>query len=288
MVDLGLNETLTYVLVNDEEAKRFTADNFEEIKLLYPMTEERNTLRYSIISSLYKTYEYNKAHYNKDVSIFEIGKGFWKKDGEYGENNKLACLMTGNYYLGIDKKPVDFYVIKGVVEEILDYLGYSGRYSFVLPKAEIKEFHPGQTAEISVNNDIVGTVGKLHPEFCKDPVFAFEINLDQLLAKKTAKMVFKEISKYPTSSKDLAVVVDKDIFAKDIEMEIKKSGGKLFQNVEVFDVYEGINIGADKKSLAFSITFGAQERTLTDEEINSAMQNIIDRVSKKFNAELRK
>lgn len=288
MVDLGLNETLTYVLVNDEEAKRFTEDEFEEIKLLYPMTEERNTLRYSIISSLYKTYEYNKAHYNKDVSIFEIGKGFWKKDEEYGENNKLACLMTGNYYLGIDKKPVDFYVIKGVVEEILDYLGYSGRYSFVLPKAEIREFHPGQTAEISVNNDIVGIVGKLHPEFCKDAVFAFEINLDQLLSKKTAKMAFKEISKYPTSSKDLAVVVDKDIFAKDIEMEIKKAGGKLFQSVEVFDVYEGINIGMDKKSLAFSVTFGADDRTLTDEEINNAMQNIIDRVCKKFNAELRK
>lgn len=288
MVNLGLNETLTYVLVNEKEAERFTSDSFEAIKLLEPMTEDRNTLRYSLISSLYKTYEYNKAHYNKDVSIFEIGKGFWKKDEEYGENNKLACLMTGNYYLGINKKPVDFYIIKGIAEEILDYLGYGGRYSFVLPKKEIKEFHPGQTAEISVNNDIVGIIGKLHPEFTKDSIFAFEINLDKLLEKKTGKMSFKEISKYPTSSKDLAVVVDKNILAKDIEMEIKKAGGKLFQDVDVFDVYEGINIGANKKSLAFSITFGAQDRTLTDEEINSSMQNIIDRVSKKFGAELRK
>ena len=197
--------------------------------------------------------------------------------------------MTGNYYLGIDnKKAVDFYVIKGVVEEILDYLGYGGRYSFVLPKNDIKEFHPGQTAEISVNNDIVGIVGKLHPEFTKDSVYCFEINLDKLLAKKTGKMTFKEISKYPTSSKDLALVVDKDIFAKDVEMEIKKAGGKIFQAVEVFDVYEGINIGINKKSLAFSVTFGAENRTLTDEEVNTAMQNIVDRVCKKFNAELRK
>ena len=289
MVNLGLNETLTYVLVNDKEVKRFTADDFEGLKLLDPMTEERNTLRYSVISSLYKTYEYNKSHYNKDVSIFEIGKGFWKKDEKYGENTKLAALMTGEYYLGINhKKSVDFYVIKGVVEEILDYLGYAGRYSFVLPKTEIAEFHPGQTAEISVNNDIVGVVGKLHPEFTKDNVYAFEINLDQLLAKKTGKMSFKEISKYPTSSKDLAIVVDKNTLAKDIEMEIKKAAGKIFVSSEVFDVYEGINIGINKKSLAFSIVFGAQDRTLTDDEINSAMQNIIDRVSKKFGAELRK
>ena len=289
MVNLGLNETLTYVLVNENEAKRFTNDSFEIIKLLEPMTEERNTLRYSLISSLYKTYEYNKAHYNKDVSIFEIGKGFWKKNDEYGEDNKLAVLMTGNYSIGIgNTKQVDFYVIKGVAEEILDYLGYGGRYSFVLPKENINEFHPGQTAEISVNNDVVGVIGKLHPEFTKDSIFVFEINLDKLLQKKTGKMTFKEISKYPTSSKDLAIVVGKDIFAKDIELEIKKAAGKLFVSSHIFDIYEGPTIGLNKKSLAFSIVFGLPDRTLTDEEINNTMQNIIDRVSKKFNAELRK
>lgn len=166
MVNLGLNETLTYVLINEKEAHKYTNDEFEELKLLDPMTEERNVLRYSLIPSMVKTYEYNKTHFNKDVSIFEIGKGFFKKGEEYGENTKLCSLMTGNYIDSLsNSKEVDFYVIKGVAEEILDYLGYNSRYSFIRPKQEIKEFHPGQTAEISVNNDIVGIVRKTSSKY---------------------------------------------------------------------------------------------------------------------------
>lgn len=127
-------------------------DEFEKVSLLDPMTEDRNTLRYSLITSLFKIYEYNEAHGNKDISIFEIGKGFYKKEGEYGENLKLCVLMTGEFYIGInEKKKVDFYIIKGIVEEILNSLGYENRYSFVVPKLMQKEFHPGQTADIIVN-----------------------------------------------------------------------------------------------------------------------------------------
>ena len=232
MVSLGLNEVLTYVLINDKEVHKYTHDNFEEARLLDPMTEDRNTLRYTMIPSMIKTYEYNKAHYNKDVSIFEIGKGFWKNGEEYGENAKLCCLMTGNYFekLGTEK-PIDFYVIKGITEEVLDYLGYGGRYSFVKPAENIEEFHPGQTAEISVNNDIVGIVGKLHPSQTKEDVFVMEINLDKLLAKKTGKMQFKEISKYPTIKQDIALVVDKEIPASTLEAEIKKADAGFFSNI---------------------------------------------------------
>ena len=95
MISLGLNETLSYVLINDKDVHKYILDEFEELKLLDPMTEERNTLRYSLIPSLYKIYEYNKAHYTKDVSIFEVGKGFWKKENQYGEDLKLCSLMTG-------------------------------------------------------------------------------------------------------------------------------------------------------------------------------------------------
>lgn len=161
MISLGLNETLTYILVNDKEVSEYVVDEFEPLKLLDPMTEERNSLRNSILPSLLKVYEYNKARNIKDVSIFEIGKGFYKKQDEYKEETKLASVMCGEYYLGLNKAEVDFYVIKGVVEEILDYLGYSGRYSFVMDKKIPKEFHPGQTAVVSVNNDIVGYVRKI-------------------------------------------------------------------------------------------------------------------------------
>ena len=290
MIDLGLNETLSYILVNDKEAKMFTKDDTELVKLLDPMTEDRNTLRHSIIPSLLKIYEYNKARSVKDVSIFEIGKAFYKMQDEYGENTKIAALMTGDYYLGIEnKKQANFYVIKGIVEELLDYLGYAGRYSFVVNEEKIPdELHPGQTAQISVNNDVVGIIGRIHPAISKENVYVFEIDLDKLLAKKVGKMKYKEISKYPSVNKDLALVVDKNITSKEIEMNIKKAGGSLLTNIKVFDVYEGIGIPEGKKSVAYALTFEKSDRTLTDEEINNAMDKIIELVEKKMDATLRK
>lgn len=290
MIDLGLNETLSYILVNDKEAKMFTKDDTELVKLLDPMTEDRNTLRHSIIPSLLKIYEYNKARSVKDVSIFEIGKAFYKMQDEYGENTKIAALMTGDYYLGIEnKKQVNFYVIKGIVEELLDYLGYAGRYSFVVNEEKIPdELHPGQAAQISVNNDVIGIIGRIHPAISKENVYVFEIDLDKLLAKKVGKMKYKEISKYPSVNKDLALVVDKNITSKEIEMNIKKAGGSLLTNIKVFDVYEGIGIPEGKKSVAYALTFEKSDRTLTDEEINNAMDKIIELVEKKMDATLRK
>lgn len=152
MVALGLNETLPYILINDKEVKNFVTDEFEPVKLLDPMSEDKNTLRYSLITSLLKIYEYNVARGNKDISIFEIGKGFFKKNGAYGEELKLCALMSGEFYTGIGKKQnVDFYIAKGIAEEFLNSQGYENRYSFTTPKNLAKEFHPYQTADIIVN-----------------------------------------------------------------------------------------------------------------------------------------
>lgn len=289
MIGLGLNETLSYILVNDKEAKQYTNDDVEALKLLDPMSEDRNTLRYSMVPSLFKIYEYNIARNVKDVSIFEIGKGFHKKDEVYSEENKLACLMTGEYYLGLkNKAQVDFYIIKGIVEELLDYLGFAGRYSFVAIDDMPKEFHPGQSAKISINNDFVGIVGKVHPSKTKDDVFVFEINLDKLLAKKAEKMKYKEISKFPTVNKDLAIVVDKNIKSQEIQTLIKKSAGSLLSEIKVFDVYAGENVGKNKVSIAYSLTFMAKDKTLTDEEINPIIEKIVTDLGKKIGAELRK
>lgn len=288
MSSLGLNETLTYVLVGENEASKYTSDDFENLKLLDPLTEERNTLRYSLIPSMVKTYEYNKARNIKDVSIFEIGKGFFKKGEEYGENKKLCVLMSGEYYLGLgNRQNVDFYIIKGIAEEILDYLGYGNRYSFVHMKQQIPEFHPGQSADISVNNDIVGVIAKLHPNIAKDDVYVMEINLDKLLEKRTGKMKFKEISKFPSIKKDLAFVVDKSVESKDIETVIKKAGGSMLTNIEVFDVYTGTNIGENEKSIAYSLTFMDSKKTLTEEEVTAVFEKIIQMVENKCGAKLR-
>ena len=290
MVDLGLNETLSYILVNEKEAKFFTKDDTEVVKLLDPMTEERNALRHSILPSLLKIYENNKARSNKDVSIFEIGKAFYKQGEEYGENNKIAALMAGDFYLGIDtKKQADFYIIKGIVEELLDYLGYGNRYSFVVKEEKLPdEVHPGQSALISVNNDIVGLIGRVHPSISKEAVYVFEIDLDKLLSKKVGKMKYKEISKYPSVKKDLAVVVNKNVTSEEIALLIKKAGGSSLTNIDVFDVYTGKGIDENKKSIAYSLTFEKMDRTLTDEEINASLEKIIEMLNKKLNAELRK
>lgn len=288
MIALGLKETLTYVLINDKEVNGYTLDKFEPLKLLDPITEDRNTLRYSMIPSLYKVYEYNKAREQKDISIFEIGKGFYKKSEVYGEDTKLCVLMSGKYSTGLNNnKTVDFYVIKGIADEVLDYLGYSGRYSFM--KQEMpKEMHPGQSAMINVNGSNIGMIGKIHPSVTKDDVYVLEINLDELFTKKVGKMKYKEFSKFPSINKDIALVVDKKSVSKDIEKVIKSAGGSLLTNIEVFDVYTGVGVGIDKKSIAYSLTFSDMKKTLTDEEINGLMDKIIDAVSKKCSAELRK
>lgn len=302
MVNLGLNETLSYVLVNEAEANMFTNKDKGVIKILKPLTEERSALRQSIITSLYKIYEYNKSHSIQDVSIFEIAKTFYKEnkqgndiknnenevEANYVEESKLAALMTGEYYLGLDSKKVDFYVIKGVAEEILDYLGYNGRYSFIQNDKLPEDMHPGKSALISVNGDIVGIIGRIHPSLCKDEVYVMEINLDKLLAKKVGKMKYKEISKFPTVKKDIAVVVAKNVTAEELQKVIKNSGGKLLQDSKVFDVYTGTGIPEDKKSIAITVELGDMSKTLTDEEISSVIDKITENLANKFGASLRK
>ena len=288
MIALGLNETLSYILINDKEVNGYTLDEFEPLKLLDPITEDRNTLRYSIIPSLYKIYEYNYARGQKDVSIFEIGKGFYKKGEIYGEDTKLCVLMTGKYYLGLNNtKNVDFYTIKGVAEEVLDYLGYAGRYSF-MKKDMPKEMHPGQSAVINVNGTDIGLIGKVHPNITNEDVYVLEINLDELFKKKVGKMKYKEISKFPSIKKDVAFVVDKSLTSKEIEKVIKNAGGSLLTEIEVFDVYTGAIIGLDKKSIAYSLTFSDNKKTLTDEVVNGLMEKVMENVCKKFGAEVRK
>lgn len=288
MIALGLNETLSYILINDKEARNFVTDEFELVKLLVPMSEDRNTLRYTLITSLYKIYEYNIAHGNKDISIFEIGKGFYKENNEYGEELKLCGLMTGEFYTGVnEKKDVDFYITKGIVEELLNSRGYENRYSFIVPKVIAREFHPGQVADIIVNGKNIGVIGRLHPDVTKHEVFVFEINIDKLLAISTGKPKYKEISKFPSVKKDIALVVDKKVEALELAKSVRKACGKNLSDIQVFDVYEGAGIDVGKKSIAYSLVFSSQEKTLTDEEINPLLDKITQQTAKEFGASLR-
>ncbi len=286
MINLGLNETLSYTLIPLSEVHKYTNDSFEEIKLLDPMSDERSTLRYSLIPSLYAIYEYNAKRNNKDICIFEIGKSFGKGETGYFETNKLAVLMSGNYHDGLYQEKVDFYHIKGVLEELLESLGYSNRYSLVVDELP-KEFHPGSSAKINLSGKDVGYIGKIHPNECKNDVYVMELNLDIIRSMKTGKEMFKELSKFPSIMKDIAFIVDKNITNEEIIKEIKKFGGKNLVNIELFDYYVGDKIDNSKKSLAYNLTFNKTDSTLTDEEVMTLFDKIIEGVTKKFNCEIR-
>jgi len=283
---LGLSETLSYALTKEDTVGMFTNDTFDKIKVLDPMSEDRNTLRYSLIPSLIDIYSYNKARGNKDVCIYEISKGFSKVDGEYKEGNRLAILMTGVYNLGLKESKVNFYTIKGVVEELLDYLGYKNRYSFVVNDLP-KEMHPGQSASIILNGNNIGLIGKVHPSVLKDSVYVAEINLEKLFEFRTKKMQYKEISKFPGIKKDAAYIVSSDIPADRIIETIKKAGRKLLTGIKIFDVYVGENVGDNEKSIAFSLTFEDPTKTLSDNEVMEVFNNINKNVEEKLNARLR-
>ena len=215
-----------------------------------------------------------------------MGKGFYNDNGVYKEETKLAGLMTGDYYLDITNTKVDFYTVKGVVEELLDYLGFAGRYSFVVGGVP-SELHPGQSASIILQGKPIGVIGKLHPNVCKDNVYVFEINLEKLLSNFPSRMSYKEISKYLSMSKDIAFILDMDITAGEVMATIKKAGGKLLQNISVFDVYTGENVPAGKKSIAFNLTFADSTRTLTDEEVMQVFNTIAEKVCNTHKAEVR-
>ena len=250
------------------------------------MNEEREVLRHSLVLSLLDVYDYNKSRGIKDLSIFEVGNSFSLVEENYTEEKMVSGLLTGSYNIGINNENVDFYILKGVVEELLDYLGYKNRYSFVsgdLPK----EMHPSKSLLININGKNIGFIGMVHPNIYKEEIYVFEINLESLFESKTGKLKYKEYSKYPSVSKDLAFVLSKDVLNEDVISTIKKSGGRLLSNVNVFDYYEGDKIEDNKKSIAYSLIFESFEKTLSDEEINPILDNIIENVSKKHNAVLR-
>ena len=279
LVSLGLNEVLSYTLIPKQEVTKFTNDNFTPISLADPMSEDRNTLRYSLLYSLKEVYLYNKAHNQNNICIFELGKGFYKEDNEYKENEKLAVLMSGDYYLDIHKTKVDFYHIKGVLEELMDYLGFNNRYRLVKNNIP-KEFHPGQSAVIELQGKPVGIIGKLHPNVVKDDIYVIELDLSKVLINRSSKMTYKDIPKYPDVKKDIAFIVKKDVTSESLESVIKKAGGKLLTNIEVFDVYTGDNVKEDEKSIAYSLTFSDNTKTLTEEEVMDVFNKVIELVEK--------
>ena len=286
LCSLGLNEVITYSLTNEKNIFKYTTDEFGLIKVMDPMTEERLVLRHSLINSLYEVYEYNASRNMEDINIYEIGTSFSLFDGNYFEEKKLSILMSGEYVLGLNPIKVDFYVIKGIIEELLDYVGYKGRYTFV--KGDLsEEMNPKKSLYININGKNIGFFGAIHPNITNKDIYVMELNLDSLLNIKTGRIKYKEFSKYPGITKDLAFIIPKKLDAEVIINTIRQNGGKLLKSVSIFDYYEGEKIDKDSKSVAYSLVFECADKTLTEEEINPLLDRIIDVVTKKHKAILR-
>lgn len=278
---LGLNEVITYSLVSKDEVRMFTNDEFKEIKLLSPLSEDRSIMRYSLIPSLLKAIDYNIARNIKDVNIYETSKVYYD---EYKETNKLAIAMVGNYINNSWREniKVDFYVLKGIIENLLSYLALSNRTKFITNNIP-RDYHPGISSKIIIDNEEVGIIGKVHPNINKNDIYVCELDLDKIYSISIKNIKYKEMTKYPSTIKDVAFMLDKNINSMDVINTIQRKGGKIVSNVEVFDVFEK----DDKKSIAFKITFQDSTKTLTDEEVTISFNNIIENVEKEFNAILR-
>ena len=278
---LGLNEVKTYTLVSPSMASSFDYEEKERITLPNPMSIDKSVVRTSLIPSLMNVYNYNKARKVEDINIYEIAKTY---DKAYNEESKIAFLMKGNYITNSWKgsMKVDFYLMKGIVESILDYLGFKNRYSFV--KSNVSDLHPGISADILLDRKRIGIMGRVHPKVCKDEVYMCELSLNALMTK-VKPLKYKEASKYPTIVKDVAFIAPKTMPSSEVETVIKKAGGRLLSDIKVFDVYEKLD--NDKKSIAYNLTFMDSNRTLTDEEVMNVFDNIIKKVTTSLDVELR-
>ncbi|OEF99338.1 phenylalanine--tRNA ligase subunit beta [Vulcanibacillus modesticaldus] len=293
----GLNEVITYTLTGQKQLKIIQGLNKEvkQISLSMPMSEERQYLRTGLIPNLLEVAQYNVNRRNNDVHIYEMGATFISKDDQLTElpteKWAVAGLITGSlprHWQPISDK-VDFYYVKGILENLFVELGIKDvEYQSVT----IKGYHPGRTAAIYKDEHLLGYLGQLHPnleaEYDLKETYVFELDLGRLMELANAEIEYKPLPKYPAIQRDIAIVVPKDLEIKELLKTIKESAKKLLESLTVFDVYTSEQLGMEKKSVAFSLTYRSIERTLTDEEVTKLHQKVIDTLQDRYHAELRK
>lgn len=286
----GLLQATTYSLTSEKSAKQFALEETETTRLLMPMSEERSILRQSLLPHLLDSVTYNTARRMDSVALYETGSVFLKGDDELlNEQEHLAVAMTGlwldNSWQG-EKKPVDFFVLKGIVETLGTKLGVQ----LTFERGQMDDLHPGRTAFIMLNGQRIGVIGQLHPSEQKvrdlKTTVVMEMNLAALLNLETEALVYTPVPRYPSISRDVALVLSQVVEAATIETVIRNAGGKLLKDVRVFDLYEGDKMEEGKKSVAFSLTYFDPEKTLTDEEVINAHEKVMAALTE-VGAELR-
>lgn len=275
----GLDQAITYSLVSKEDATAFAMQQRQTIDLLMPMSEAHASLRQSLLPHLIEAASYNVARKNKDVKLFEIGNVFFANgEGELPDQVEyLSGILTGDYVVNQwqgKKGTVDFYLAKGVVDRVSEKLNLEFSYR----RADIDGLHPGRTAEILLENKVVGFIGELHPTLAADNdlkrTYVFELNFDALMAVSVGYINYQPIPRFPGMSRDIALEVNQNIPAADLLSTIHAHGGNILKDTLVFDVYQGEHLEKGKKSIAIRLNYLDTEETLTDERVSKVQAEI--------------
>lgn len=300
----GFQEVLGYSFIHPKQAERFTALEQEgkAVKLAMPMSEDRSVLRTSLLPQLLDIAAYNLNRKQPDLALFEIGNLFHTHEEvltkQPQERPVLGLLLsgrTGAKQWNVQPAKVDFFDLKGAIETVLDYLGIAAdqiSYEANQPAG----FHPGRSASVFVqhggNKQLLGVLGQIHPklqqELDLEDTYAAEILLAPLYELTNDRVAYRDLPRFPGMERDLAIVVNEEVEAGSLIQVIRENAGELLQQVQVFDVFTGSKLGEGKKSVAISLMYRHQDRTLTDEEVAQVTEKAVTVLQQTFGAELRK
>ena len=291
----GLTEVISYALTTPEKAMQFSMKPSNLTELMWPMTVERSVLRQNMVAGILDTVAYNIARKNKDLALYEIGKVFEQAGNPTAELpteiNSFAFALTG---LVAEKDfqtsavPVDFFYAKGVLEALFDRLGLKVEYTVTQALASM---HPGRTAAILLDGQVIGFVGQVHPVTAKDynipETYVAEINLTAIEQVIQPAKPFVEITKFPAVTRDIALLLKAEISHKEVVEAIEAAGVKRLTDIKLFDVFSGEKLGLGMKSMAYTLTFQNPEDTLEDEEVARYMEKIQKSLEVTIGAEVR-
>lgn len=293
----GLNEAISYALTTEEKSQQFMLRESKLTRLDWPMTEDRSVLRMNLISGLLDDVAYNQARNNNDVAFYEIGNVFYqsgnpKKDLPLEEKH-VAFAIAGLWELNDwqqSASQVDYYTVKGILDRLFQELRLQDVIRYEATN-QMQDMHPGRTAAIYLGEKQLGFIGQIHPQQAKDydisETYVVELNLQALVDYQLSELIYQPISKFPAVRRDIAMLVAEDISHQSLVETIKQVAGRFLSDVSLFDIYQGANIEAGKKSMAYRLTFVNPEATLTDEEVTKAFDKVVQTLVETYGVTIR-